>query len=116
MEDEHQPGTNKRLSDRAEEAVQSLVAAAPFLSPEQRRRLKDVLGHGDESSTPLLDSLIHPDTLARLLGTKRRTVDEWRITGKGPAFVRVGRSVRYTPEAVDAWLKSQQHKSTSEEH
>jgi excisionase family DNA binding protein len=66
-------------------------------------------------TTPLLDSLIHPDTLARRLGTKRRTVDEWRITGKGPAFIRIGRSVRYAPEAVDAWLLSQQRTSTSEE-
>lgn len=65
--------------------------------------------------TPLLDSLITPDTLAERLGTKRRTVDEWRITGKGPAFIRIGRGVRYAPETVDAWLLSQQRTSTSEE-
>jgi len=66
-------------------------------------------------STPLLDSLITPDTLAERLGTKRRTVDEWRITGKGPAFIRVGRGVRYRPEAVDDWLLGQEHTSTGEE-
>lgn len=66
-------------------------------------------------STSLLDSLITPDTLAERLGAKRRTVDEWRITGQGPAFIRVGRSVRYAPEAVDDWLRSRQHVSTSEE-
>ncbi|MCW4458792.1 AlpA family transcriptional regulator [Microbacterium sp. MPKO10] len=66
-------------------------------------------------SSSLLDSLITADTLAERLGTKRRTVDEWRITGKGPKFIRVGRSVRYRPEAVEAWLLSQERRSTSEE-
>lgn len=67
------------------------------------------------ASSPLLDALITADTLADRLGTKRRTVDEWRITGKGPKFIRVGRSVRYRPEAIEAWLLSQERKSTSEE-
>lgn len=62
-----------------------------------------------------LDDLITADELSDRLGVKRRTVDEWRITGKGPAFIRVGRSVRYRPDAVDAWLLSQEHTSTSEE-
>ena len=67
------------------------------------------------ASTPLLDSLITPDTLAERLGTKRRTIDEWRITGRGPKFIRIGRGVRYAPDAVDAWLRSQMRTSTSEE-
>lgn len=105
----------KSFPPDTETAVQQLVDSAPRLSAEQRERLRDVLFGGREPSTSLLDSLIHPDTLAKLLGTKRRTVDEWRITGKGPAYIRVGKSVRYAPEAVDAWLRSQQRGSTSEE-
>ncbi|MFD5277518.1 helix-turn-helix transcriptional regulator [Pseudarthrobacter sp. NPDC058362] len=66
-------------------------------------------------STPLLDSLITSDTLAEKLGVSRRVIDEWRITGQGPAFIRVGRTPRYRPEAVDAWLLSQEHLSTAEE-
>ncbi|MGP5014295.1 helix-turn-helix transcriptional regulator [Glutamicibacter ardleyensis] len=66
-------------------------------------------------STPLLDSLITPDTLAERLGVTRRAVDEWRITGKGPKFIRIGRVPRYRPDAVDAWLLSQERSSTSEE-
>lgn len=67
------------------------------------------------TSTPLLDSLITPATLAERLGTTERSLAEWRITGTGPKFIRVGRSPRYRPEAVDAWLLSQEHASTSEE-
>lgn len=67
------------------------------------------------ASTPLLDSLITPATLAEGLGTTERSLAEWRITGRGPKFIRVGRSPRYRPEAVDEWLLAQEHTSTSEE-
>ncbi|PYI69744.1 DNA-binding protein [Arthrobacter livingstonensis] len=66
-------------------------------------------------STPLLDSLVAPITLAKCLGTTERSLSEWRIKGRGPKFIRVGRSVRYRPEAVDAWLLANEHSSTSEE-
>ena len=66
-------------------------------------------------STALLDSLITPDTLAERLGVTRRVIDEWRINGKGPAFIRVGRTPRYRPESVDAWLLANEHVSTTEE-
>lgn len=64
---------------------------------------------------PLLDSLVAPATLAERLGTTERSLSEWRIKGRGPKFIRVGRSVRYRPEAVDEWLLSQEYASTSEE-
>lgn len=66
-------------------------------------------------STPLLDSLVAPSTLAERLGTTERSLSEWRIKGRGPKFIRVGRGVRYRPEAVDAWLLAREHVSTSEE-
>ena len=67
------------------------------------------------ASTPLLDSLITPATLAERLGTTERSLAEWRITGRGPKFIRIGRSPRYRPEAIDAWLLSQEHASTADE-
>lgn len=67
------------------------------------------------ASTSLLDALVAPATLAERLGTTERSLSEWRIKGRGPKFIRVGRGVRYRPEAVDAWLLSQEHTSTSEE-
>ena len=66
-------------------------------------------------STSLLDSLITPTTLADRLGLTERTLSEKRITGTGPAFVRIGKSVRYRPAAVDEWLLAQEFLSTSEE-
>lgn len=67
------------------------------------------------AGTALLDSLVSPATLAERLGTTERTLSEWRINGRGPAFIRVGRGVRYRPEAVDEWLLSQEHASTADE-
>ena len=67
------------------------------------------------SSSSVLDNLISPATLAARLGTTERSLSEWRIKGRGPKFIRVGRGVRYRPEAVDAWLLAQEYASTSEE-
>ncbi|WP_447648084.1 helix-turn-helix transcriptional regulator [Microbacterium forte] len=63
----------------------------------------------------VLASLITPSELAEALGTTERTLSEWRIRGSGPAYLRIGRSVRYVPHDVDSWLLAQQHRSTAEE-
>ena len=67
------------------------------------------------ASTPKLDSLITPETLAERLGVKISTLAEWRLTGAGPDFIRIGKTSRYLPEDVDAWLVSQRRSSTAEE-
>lgn len=38
------------------------------------------------------------------LGVDIRTIQRWRLTGEGPPYVKVGRGVRYRPEAVERWL------------
>jgi len=67
------------------------------------------------TSTALLDSLITPATLADRLGLTQWTLSEKRIMVTGPAYVRIGKSVRYRPESVDAWLLAQEYNSTSRE-
>ena len=37
------------------------------------------------------------------------TATKWRRNAEGPAFVRVGRLIRYPREALEAWLASLQH-------
>ncbi|MEU4014893.1 helix-turn-helix domain-containing protein [Microbacterium sp. NPDC028030] len=69
----------------------------------------------EATGSSLLASLISPATLADALGTTERTLSEWRIRGYGPSYLRVGRTVRYRPEAVDSWLLAQERKSTAEE-
>ena len=40
---------------------------------------------------------------AERLGLSPRTLARYRMSGTGPAFVRLGRSVRYRPADLDAW-------------
>ena len=54
------------------------------------------------NSTTLLTS----EESAEKLGIKPRTLVRWRGYRKGPAFVKVGRSVRYRQEDLDAWVAS----------
>lgn len=64
---------------------------------------------------PVLDDLLTPPALAGQLDVTERTLSEWRITGRGPAFIRLGKTVRYRSAAVEAWLLAQERHSTSEE-
>jgi excisionase family DNA binding protein len=41
---------------------------------------------------------------ARVLGLDHRTLEQWRYQGKGPAYLKVGRQVRYRRDDLDAWL------------
>jgi predicted DNA-binding transcriptional regulator AlpA len=43
--------------------------------------------------------------MPRLFGVHVRTLERWRVTGDGPAFVRIGpRRVGYRLSDVRAWL------------
>lgn len=55
--------------------------------------------------------LLTPDEAAGLLRVKKQTLAEWRVKGRGPAFVKVGTAVRYDPADVQAYIDA--HKSTN---
>ena len=59
-------------------------------------------------------SLLDNDQAAQFLGLGRRTLENWRVSGDGPPFLRVGRSVRYSPADLEAWLKERRFRSTAE--
>ena len=49
------------------------------------------------------------------LGVSAQTLVKWRVTGEGPAFVKVShKCVRYEQAALDAWVASRRRRSTSE--
>ena len=51
--------------------------------------------------------------VAELLNLSERTLQGWRVTGKGPTFEKFGRSVRYATTAVEAWIAAQERASTT---
>jgi hypothetical protein len=56
---------------------------------------------------PVLGPLLEPHEAADYLGVPTGTLANWRYQGRGPAFVRHGRFVRYRAVDIASWL--QQH-------
>ena len=51
---------------------------------------------------------------AEALALSERTLERFRVSGIGPKFVRMGKSVRYRLCDVEAWIASRVVGSTSE--
>ena len=46
----------------------------------------------------------------------RRTLQRWRATGDGPAFIRAGeRRILYRAEAVEEWARAREHRHRAAE-
>jgi predicted DNA-binding transcriptional regulator AlpA len=58
--------------------------------------------------------LLNIDDLARLTGMSRSGLAKWRASGSGPAFIKIGRAVRYCRSDVEAWLASRRRAATWE--
>ena len=52
-------------------------------------------------------ALLTPAEVSRYLGVPAGTLANWRYQERGPAFLRVGRHVRYRSEDIDSWVQSQ---------
>jgi len=54
--------------------------------------------------------ILTAEEAAKLLRRSTRTLGQWRRTGEGPAWLRIGRTgVGYRRAAIDRWLRSQEH-------
>jgi hypothetical protein len=62
------------------------------------------------SSTVLLDET----NAARILSLSVKTLRRWRWAGKGPAFRKLGRAVRYALSDLEAFIGSALRTSTSD--
>ena len=49
-------------------------------------------------------NLLNERQVASMLGMSPRTLQGWRVLGKGPGWVKIGALVRYTPEAIEDFL------------
>ena len=52
-----------------------------------------------------VDRLMTTRDVADFLQINPNTLEQWRVRGRGPDFVRVGSRVRYRREDVEAWLR-----------
>lgn len=63
-----------------------------------------------ETTTPPvsgLEPLLSIEELSAYLNIPIRTLYDWRLTGKGPRAVHVGRQLRYFVSDVHDWLSQQ---------
>ena len=49
--------------------------------------------------------LLTPDEAAEVLRVPRSTLTYWRYTGRGPAFVRCGRLIRYRADQLTDFIE-----------
>lgn len=54
--------------------------------------------------SPDRDGLLAPEAVARLLRVRPHTLANWRALGKGPAYVKFGRTVRYRESDIARWI------------
>jgi hypothetical protein len=70
--------------------------------------------HNDRRTEPR-EIYVTPDKLAKFISRffdspiTTKTLANWRCSGKGPAFVKLGRRVRYDLRAVNRWFETQRH-------
>jgi hypothetical protein len=51
---------------------------------------------------------------APVVGVAVGTMENWRIAGRGPRFIKAGRKVVYDPDDIEAWKEANRFSSTSE--
>ncbi len=49
------------------------------------------------------------------LGLSPRTLERFRVSGRGPSYLKLGRRVAYSCEDLIAWAESRRRSSTSEQ-
>lgn len=64
--------------------------------------------------TDSVPEIMRPPEAAELLRISVGRLAKMRLTGDSPEFVRAGRSILYTKEAIERWLADRVHRSTSD--
>lgn len=50
--------------------------------------------------------LLDTPQVAKLLAVSVRTLEDWRLLRKGPAYVKMGRTIRYRLVDIQAWQQA----------
>lgn len=58
--------------------------------------------------------LLDTEAAAPGCGVSPGTMENWRVRGVGPKFIKAGRKVLYDPDDIEAWKDANRFQSTSE--
>ena len=92
----------RRYPGNAEPEVTILESTTMLIENRDTIAIGDTVGN-----RPLTET----EAAARL-GLKVATLRAWRHRGRGPAYVRLGRAIRYLAIDVDEFLKSNRYRPT----
>jgi len=67
-----------------------------------------------QKTTPFKTQRLRTENAAYYCGLSKSTLDKYRLTGEGPIFLKIGRSIAYDTQDLDTWLKSKRRTSTSD--
>ena len=54
-----------------------------------------------------------PEQVAEFLGVTKATLADWRCKGMGPAYIKVGRLIRYPESPLVDWLEARTQQAAS---
>ncbi|MFK0692477.1 helix-turn-helix transcriptional regulator [Mesorhizobium sp. IMUNJ 23033] len=57
--------------------------------------------------------MLRTEHVARITGLSASTLTKLRLTGGGPHYIKLGRTVVYDPADIEAWLSANRRSSTS---
>ncbi|MCC6269638.1 MAG: helix-turn-helix domain-containing protein [Dehalococcoidia bacterium] len=63
------------------------------------------LAAGASAPPPRIAAVLTETQVANLLAMKVATLRAWRLNGRGPAYMKFGRAVRYRREDVEAFVE-----------
>lgn len=68
----------------------------------------------DNKNLPTEYMLLKEGQVETYFGLRTRTLQDWRLKGCGPKFVKAGRSVFYRPKDIMAFLDARTFSNTGE--
>lgn len=94
-------------------------ALAPPLSPvappvTRKRSPRPTNADRPSADVSREDRRLTVDEAAALLSVSVKTLEAWRRLGKGPMFVKLGRSVRYTMRSLDEFTRDRTVQNSAE--
>jgi len=64
--------------------------------------------------TAIIERLLSVEEVAAILGVEKNTLAKWRVEGRPPRYVKIGRStVRYEPATIRAFIAARDRASTA---
>ena len=81
-------------------------------APVVSERSTHLIGMSTDTTTERgLEPLMNIEELAEYLGVPVTTIYDWRVAGRGPCAIRVGRSLKFAVSDVRDWIAH--HRETS---